>query len=49
MSNQVKVFFSYSHKDEALRDELATHLVMMKRQGIIKAQVKKYSITIVGC
>ncbi|BAY78855.1 TIR protein (plasmid) [Nostoc linckia NIES-25] len=37
MSNPVKVFFSYSHKDEALRDELATHLVMMKRQGIIEA------------
>jgi len=37
MPNPVKVFFSYSHKDEALRDELATHLVMMKRQGIIEA------------
>jgi TIR domain/Effector-associated domain 9 len=37
MSNAVKVFFSYSHKDEALRDELATHLSMMKRQGIIQA------------
>ncbi|NEU80074.1 toll/interleukin-1 receptor domain-containing protein [Nostoc sp. UIC 10630] len=37
MSNPVKVFFSYSHKDEALRDELATHLSMMKRQGVIEA------------
>ena len=37
MSNAVKVFFSYSHKDEALRDELATHLSMMKRQGVIEA------------
>ena len=37
MSNAVKVFFSYSHKDEALRDELVTHLSMMKRQGIIEA------------
>ncbi|MDZ8081239.1 MAG: toll/interleukin-1 receptor domain-containing protein [Nostoc sp. DcaGUA01] len=37
MSNPVKVFFSYSHKDEALRDELATHLILMKRQGIIEA------------
>ncbi|RCJ15846.1 hypothetical protein A6S26_05965 [Nostoc sp. ATCC 43529] len=37
MSNPVKVFFSYSHKDEALRDELATHLIMMKRQGVIEA------------
>ena len=31
-----KLFFSYSHKDEALRDELETHLSMLKRQGIIE-------------
>ena len=37
MSNAVKVFFSYSHKDEALRDELATHLSLMKRKGVIEA------------
>lgn len=37
MSNAVKIFFSYSHKDEALRDELATHLSLMKRQGVIEA------------
>ncbi|MFN6570103.1 toll/interleukin-1 receptor domain-containing protein [Dendronalium sp. ChiSLP03b] len=36
MSNAVKIFFSYSQKDEALRDELATHLSIMKRQGIIE-------------
>lgn len=30
-----KVFFSYSHKDEELRDELEFHLSAMKRQGII--------------
>lgn len=29
------VFFSYSHKDEALRDELETHLKLLQRQGII--------------
>lgn len=29
------VFFSYSHKDEALRDKLETHLSMLKRQGVI--------------
>jgi hypothetical protein len=29
------VFFSYSHKDEALRDQLETHLAMLKRQGVI--------------
>lgn len=32
-----KLFFSYSHKDEALRDELEIHLTMLKRQGIIEA------------
>ncbi len=29
------VFFSYCHKDEALRDQLETHLAMLKRQGVI--------------
>lgn len=31
------VFFSYSHKDEALRDELEVHLAMLKREGAITA------------
>ena len=31
----VKVFFSYSHKDEELRNELEAHLALLKRQGII--------------
>lgn len=31
------VFFSYSHKDEALRDQLETHLALMKNQGLIDA------------
>lgn len=31
-----KVFFSYSHKDEALRDELEINLSALKRQGIIE-------------
>ena len=31
----VNLFFSYSHKDEALRDELDKHLSILKRQGII--------------
>jgi internalin A len=31
------IFFSYSHKDEALRDELETHLKLLQRQGIISA------------
>ena len=29
------VFISYSHKDRALRDELATHLSNLRRQGLI--------------
>ena len=33
----MEVFFSYSHKDEQLRDELAKHLSILKRQGIITA------------
>jgi hypothetical protein len=31
-----KLFFSYSHKDEIFRNELETHLSMLKRQGIIE-------------
>jgi hypothetical protein len=31
------VFFSYSHADEMLRDQLETQLAMLKRQGIIDA------------
>jgi hypothetical protein len=31
------VFFSYSHVDEALRDQLEIHLTGMKRQGLISS------------
>jgi hypothetical protein len=31
------VFFSYSHADEALRDQLETHLSGLKRQGLISS------------
>jgi hypothetical protein len=31
------VFFSYSHKDEALRDQLEAHLALLKNQGLIEA------------
>ena len=34
---QIEVFFSYSHRDEDLRDELAKHLSILKRQGVISA------------
>lgn len=30
------VFFSYSHKDEELRDELEVHLAMLRREGVIE-------------
>lgn len=33
----VSIFFSYSHKDEELRNELEAHLALLKRQGIISA------------
>ncbi len=31
----ISLFFSYAHEDEALRDELAKHLSILRRQGII--------------
>jgi TIR domain len=33
----VELFFSYAHEDEALRDELAKHLKLLERQGIIQS------------
>lgn len=33
----VNLFFSYSHKDEELRNELETHLALLKRQGFISS------------
>ncbi len=32
---EITVFYSYSHKDEKLRDRLETHLVNLKREGLI--------------
>ncbi|MBU4185637.1 MAG: toll/interleukin-1 receptor domain-containing protein [Proteobacteria bacterium] len=32
-----KLFFSYSHEDEELRNELETHLALLKRQGVISS------------
>src|SRR5512147_326229 len=31
----ISLFYSYSHKDEALRDELETHLSLLRRQGFL--------------
>jgi hypothetical protein len=33
---RIRLFYSYSHEDEALRDALATHLSLLKRQGLIE-------------
>ncbi len=33
--NQVSLFYSYSHKDETLRDTLETHLSILARNGVI--------------
>ena len=32
-----KLFFSYSHRDEDLRDQLEVHLAMLKREGAIES------------
>ncbi|MCU0549088.1 MAG: GUN4 domain-containing protein [Leptolyngbya sp. Prado105] len=32
----ISIFFSYSHKDEALRDKLAEHLSALKRSNVIQ-------------
>ena len=34
-ARMVGVFVSYSHKDEALRQELDKHLTMLRRQGVV--------------
>jgi 7-cyano-7-deazaguanine synthase in queuosine biosynthesis len=36
-SEPLLVFFSYSHKDEKLRDKLAEHLRLMERKGLIRS------------
>ena len=36
MPEPIDLFFSYSHEDELLRDELATHLKLLERQGVIR-------------
>ncbi len=35
MTGALNLFFSYSHKDEELRNELETHLKLLQRQGLI--------------
>jgi Flp pilus assembly protein TadD len=36
MRPPVRVFYSYAHEDEALRNALETHLSLLQRQGIIQ-------------
>ena len=33
----VNLFYSYAHEDETLRDELAGHLKIMERRGVIRS------------
>jgi hypothetical protein len=33
---KVRLFYSYSHRDERLRDKLETHLAVLKRNGVIE-------------
>jgi hypothetical protein len=36
MPAPIKLFYSYSHKDEALREDLESHLKNLQRQGLIE-------------
>ncbi|WP_438011255.1 TIR domain-containing protein [Sorangium sp. So ce321] len=33
----IRIFFSYSDKDKVLRDELETHLTLLKREGLLQS------------
>lgn len=35
LGSLVEIFYSYSHRDEKLRDELEKHLSILRRQGVI--------------
>lgn len=37
LNEVVEIFFSYAHEDEELRDQLAKHLKLMERQGLIES------------
>ena len=37
MTAPAKLFYSYSHEDERLRDEFEKYLVLLMRQGLIDA------------
>jgi len=33
----IELFISYAHKDQRLRDQLETHLSLLKREGLISS------------
>jgi len=35
-SGPIRLFYSYAHEDEALRERLETHLKLLKRQGVLQ-------------
>ena len=35
-NDKVRIFYSYSHKDEPFRESLETHLSILKRQNLIE-------------
>jgi hypothetical protein len=37
MKKNIRIFISYSHKDESYKDELTTHLAGLKRAGYIES------------
>lgn len=37
LSRMIKLFFSYAHEDEPMRDQLEVHLAMLKRNGLISS------------
>ena len=36
-ANAIEIFYSYSHKDQRFRDELETHLSLLKREGNVSS------------
>jgi internalin A len=36
LTHAIRLFYSYAHKDESLRNELETHLKLLQRQGLIE-------------
>ena len=36
MSGALELFYSYAHKDEALRKKLDIHLAMLRHEGLVK-------------